>query len=180
MKRIILIIVSLFLVTSAWAKDKDAQTKQSVAENIPFTGAYFVQNLAGDPATNVVMVFNSEGTFTESQASMFCAMGFAGCELTSPAQGAWKKTGENEISVVYIKFITPDQDVDEFINGGSILKITWVQTFDDLQGGVFQNWVVNSFVAEGYLFDQNPLTDEPQFTVEVDSSPFGGQRINVE
>lgn len=180
MKRIILIIVSLFLITSAWAKDKDAQPKKLIAENTPFAGAYFVQSLAGDPSTNVVQVFHSDGTFTESKASMFCAIGFGGCELSSPAQGAWKKTGENEISVIWIQFITPDQEVDEFISGGTILKITWVQTFDDLQGGGFQNWVVNSFVVESYLFDQNPLTDEPQFTVEVDSSPFGGQRINVE
>jgi hypothetical protein len=189
--RHVILIITIFLFSTAiWAKDKDAKPEAllariealeaSLAENVPFSGAYFSQNLAEDPATDSLFALHSDGTFTSSLAGMFCNPNTPpDCDLTAPEQGTWKKTGENEVSVVYIQFGTDAAAGGDFTDGGRIFKITWVQTFDDLQDGVFQHWVVDSFVVNGYSFDQNPITDSPNFAVEVFSSPFAGQRINV-
>lgn len=196
MRHVILTITIFLFSTAIWAKDPTTKPEEllarieaieaSLAENAPFTGAYFTQNLAGDPATDTVFALHSDGTHTSSLAGMFCNPNTPpNCNLTTPEQGTWKKTGENEVSVVYIQFRTASTAGGVFAaEGGRIFKITWVQTFDDLQDGVFQHWVVDSFFVTVYDFDQNPLgntiTDPPIFEDEIFNSPFAGQRINVE
>ena len=149
-------------------------------ENVPFTGAFFVKNGAGDTRTASVMALHSDGTITNTGPNMFC-VAEPGCGgLTPPPHGIWKKTGENQIAVTWIQLVTDDLVGGDFAASGKIFKLTWVQSFDTLQGGVFQHWAVTAYTANVYNNNQNPITDVPVFVGEVSDSPFGGQRVNVE
>jgi len=191
MRLINLFIISLFLIPTAWAKDPAAKPDQllarieaieaSLAENVPFAGAYFVQNPEVGAASDGVTVLHSDGTLSDTQAGMFCNPGPPpNCDRTPPAQGTWEKTGPNEVSVVWIQFRTTDQVSGDFTNNGTILKLTWTQIFDEEQDGVYQHYVVNSFVVKVFSYDQNPITDTPLFEDTISDSPWAGQRINVE
>jgi len=155
-----------------------ATLQASLAENVPFTGAFFVKNGAGDTRTASVMALHSDGTITNTGPNMFC-VAEPGCGgLTPPPHGTWKKTGENQIAVTWIQLVTDDLVGGDFGASGKIFKLTWVQSFDTLQGGVFQHWAVAAYTANVYNNNQNPITDVPVFVGEVSDSPFGGQRIN--
>ena len=157
-----------------------ATLQASLAESVPFSGAYFVINDANNPATAGVMAFHSDGTVTNTNAGMFCVVSPNCGGLKAPDQGTWKKISDNEISVTFIQFETSDLVGGDFTDNGTIYKFTWVSTFDDLQGGVFQHWAVTDFTVNNYSYDQNPITDTPLNVFEISDSPFGGQRINVE
>jgi len=152
----------------------------SLAESVPFNGAYFVINDANNPATAGVMAFHSDGTVTNTNAGMFCVVSPNCGGLKAPDQGTWEKTGASQISVTLIQFETTDLVGGDFTDDGTIYKFTWTQTFDDLQGGVFQHWAVTDFAVNIFSYDQNPITDVPLTVIAISDSPFGGQRVNVE
>ncbi len=152
----------------------------SLTENVPFIGTYFARSDADDPGTTTLMDLHSDGTITNSVANMFCivAPDCAGPQV--PGHGKWKKTEENEVSVVLFIMATNDlTGGGDFANGGTIIKLTWIQTFDDLQDGVFQHFSVENFNLKGYGPGDDPFGD-PLFEVEITDSPFSGQRINLE
>jgi hypothetical protein len=182
MRLVILFTLSLFLSPSLWAA-KDAAPKP--ADAFLFSGAYFTQNFNNDAATAGILALHSDGTLTNSLAGMFCSPGTDGCGLTAPDQGSWKITGENEVSVVFIQFRAPPTGEFSDEPGSVIYKLTWVQTFDTLQNGVFQHFVVTEYNATIFSGGQNPVTDpgEGPYTIFPDAGDdfsFDGQRINVE
>jgi len=151
----------------------------SLTENVPFIGTYFVRNDANDPHSTTLSDLHSDGTITNTTADMFCIV--APCAgPQAPGHGKWKKTGENEVSVVLFIMVTNDvTGGGDFTKGGTIFKITWIQTFDNLQDGVFQHFSVENFHAKGYG-PADDLFGDPEFEVEITDAPFSGQRINLE
>lgn len=150
----------------------------SLTENVPFIGTYFVRNDANDPASTTLMDLHSDGTITNNLANMFCFKD-VNCRPQAPAHGKWKKTTDNEVSVVLFVLATNDLTWGEFANGGTIFKLTWVQTFDVLVDGVYQEFSVVEFDAKLYAPNGNPF-GEPFFALTVTNSPFSGRRINME
>ncbi len=164
----------------ALLETKVATLQASLAESVPFSGAFFVRNNADDPHTAGVMAFHSDRTVTNTNAGMFCVVAPNCGGLKAPDQGTWQKVSDNEILVTLIQFETSDLVGGDFTDNGTIYKFTWIQTFDDLQGGVFQHFAVTDFTASIYSYDQNPITDVPLAVIDISDSPFGGLRVNVE
>ena len=109
-----------------------------------------------------VITYHSDGTMTLVSADMFSddpELVTAGRRST-PFLGVWRKVGENKIQVTSLSFVT-EAFGHNYHPDGFILKTVWVAVFDEPVNGVSPGYMAVNTVAEVFLPDQNPTSDDP-------------------
>ena len=114
---------------------------------------------------------NADGTQTTVDATMFSEIQRGGRRVT-PAKGVWRETAENEIVVTNLRFSTDTQG-SEFEPAGFVNKVTFTVTFSDPVGGESPSFTVSNILIETFLYNQNPVTDEPVAVTELDGGAEG-------
>lgn len=136
----------------------DSNHKWSRAAPMKYVGTYF--------SNEGSVTFHSDGTMSNVTAEMFSDdpnNQTAGRKET-PRRGVWRKVGRNKFQVTMISYVTEIVG-HNYRPDGFILKVKWLAVFDRPVKGVSPGYTAVNIVAEGFLPDQNPLTDEPRFVL---------------
>jgi hypothetical protein len=147
------IAVTACLSVAAAADDNNAFRQN--AKYMKYVGTYYTDN--GQTVT-----INSDGTQTTVGANMFSVLPESGTLRATPAQGVWRKVGQNQIQITNIRFWT-DASGNDYRPNGSIMKATFIALFDKPVGGQSLGFTVepDTILLEFFNPDQNPITDEP-------------------
>lgn len=138
--------------------------KPSQASPAKFVGTFYDEN-------GRIVTYNADGTVSLVVADMFTDdinTSTGGRKLT-PALGVWRKVDSNKIQVTTLAFAT-EQFGHNYNPNGFIFKTNWLAIFDDPVKGQSVGYTAVNIVVEGFLPDQNPMSDEPVFTIMIADS----------
>ena len=159
-----IIALMLLAVTAAFSTASISTNyggKPSKATPIKFAGTFYGDN-------SRIINYNADGTATLVIADMFTddINTPSAARKTTPMLGVWRKVDANKIQVTMLSFAT-EQFGHNFNANGYVFKTSWLAIFDDPVHGVSPGYTAVNIVVEGYLPDQNPLTDDPAFVLPL-------------
>ena len=161
---IVLILLAATAAFSTASISTNYGGKPSQASPIKFVGTYYSEG-------GQVVTYNADGTVTLVVANMFSddASNQSGGRKITPFLGVWRKVGDNKIQVTTLGFAT-EQLGHNYNANGYIFKTKWVAVFDHPVKGVSPGYSAVNILIEGFLPSQNPVTDEPVFTLPLENT----------
>jgi len=164
MKKLFISVLAILTVLAVWACDEDTMGQETPVGNEEATGSYLLRQSDG---FQQLLTLTTGGTvFSQNSDQRTTASDPFGDQ-----QGAWKSTGEREITIKTLNF-TYDFDTGAFTGYG---RSTFTGKFDK----DFNEFIGQVFV-EIFGPDQDPLNPDAEPITTFGPFTFEGRRITAD